>query len=52
MFCVLRRHPGDGWKEDILKENGLPADIRQPHPRPLVVEIRGPARGSANGKAG
>ena len=21
---------GDGWKEDILQEDGLPADIRQP----------------------
>lgn len=43
---------GDGWKEDILKENGLPVDIRQPQPRPHVAEIRGPVRGSANGKAG
>ncbi len=43
---------GDGCKEDILKENGLPADIRQPKTRPQMAEIRGPARGSANGKAG
>lgn len=43
---------GDGWKEDILKENGLPADLRQPQPRPQGTEIRGPVRGSANGKAG
>ncbi len=34
---------GDGWKEDILKENGLPGDIRQPQSRPQVAEIRGRA---------
>ncbi len=41
---------GDGCKEDILKENGLPADIRQPQPRRQVAENRAPPGGTPTGK--